>query len=106
MPPPTPLPPQNNRDNHNDDSFKPQDPGKNPHEDSNKPDWKKIAAGSLLLVMDLAIDFLLIAGIVAIPEFEVTMIVDAIATGIPLGWALVYLHYEAGKLIYAGITGQ
>jgi hypothetical protein len=78
-----------------------------PETSANDPNWNKIAAGVLLVLVVLAADALIIYTLPALIEvWEVTMIMDAVGTGIPLVAALVYLHKEAFVLIRDGINGE
>jgi hypothetical protein len=60
----------------------------------------------LLLGALVILDVVLIVGLVSIPEIEATMIIDAVATGIPLGAALHDVHAYALDMIVEGYTGQ
>jgi hypothetical protein len=60
-----------------------------------------------LAVVALAADALIIYTLPALIEvYETTVIVDAVATGMPLTAGLIYIHVEAITLIKDGINGK
>ena len=70
------------------------------------PDYNQIVAGVLLLGTLIVADAVLIVGLVSIPEIEATMLIDAVATGVPIVAALHDVHAYALDMIIEGITGQ